>query len=233
MRWMLSIIARISLKRWKRFLVIFTLIMIISMLVPIIAAMRFYETGIARVVPILGEAWYLRISVGEPTEFIRIIERVLPFYRYPIFAVEFQNPFAPKMYYTYENLITTAILALISSMLVCLYSEYASIRGPGLVAARNMRRKRVGLAQAGTLFPISIQSGSVAYAGIIGCATCYGSLLIQITFAGLTITITSTLAAYISSITFIIAVAIMFVFIIHISRKIKRMGSYSFRFKPR
>lgn len=231
MLWIISTVSRISLKRWRRFSATFALIMIISMLIPIIAAMHFYRTGLARVVPILGDAWYLRISVGEPTEFTRIIERIIPFYRYPIFAVEFQDPFAPKIFYTYENLITTAIIAIIGSLLVCLYSEYVSVKGPGLVAIGSMRRKGGSLTQAGALFPALIQGGSVAYTGIIGCSTCYGSLLVQVTLAGLTITITSTLAAYISSINFMITMIIGLVLIVHMSRKIKRLGSYSLRYR--
>jgi len=209
-------------RRIKRFLIVFTSIIIISILIPIIATSWFFGTWVKKLDPILGDAWYLRISVGEPTEFTRAIEKVLPFWRYPIFAVEFENPFAPKVYYTYENLFTTAILALVSSILVCLYSELISIRGYRV-------KRSIGL--AGLSIPALLQSGAVAYAGIIGCSTCYGSLLVQITVAGLSITISSTTAAYAGYIGTIIGVSIG-IFLIYITlKKLEKMSKFNMRLR--
>lgn len=227
------IIIKTLAKRWRRFIVVSMIIIFLSMIIPILTISWFYQTGIHRVSLILGEAWYLRISVGEPTIITTTIERIIPFWRYPIFAVEYEYPFAPKAYYTYENLITTSILAIISATLVCLYSELISIRGYGIKTKSSNKgvksRPGYGIRLAGVSMPAIIQSGAVAYAGVIGCSTCYGSLLVQITIAGFSITITSTLAAYAGQIVLLIGITLGIILIYVISKRLKRLGEYNMR----
>jgi len=221
------------MKRWRRFMVVYVLIITISIMIPILTTSWFYQTGIHGVSLILGEAWYLRMSVGEPTIITTTIEKIIPFWRYPIFAVEFENPFAPKAYYTYENLITTSILAIVSATLVCLYSELISIRGHSIKTTSSNKIARsipgYGIRLAGVSMPAVIQGGAVAYAGVIGCSTCYGSLLVQITIAGFSVTITSTLAAYAGQIGLLISNILGIILIYSISRRLKRLGEYNMR----
>ncbi len=212
---------------------VYMLIMTISIMIPILTTSWFYRTGIYGVSLILGKAWYLRMSVGEPTIITTTIEKIIPFWRYPIFAVEFENPFAPKAYYTYENLITTSILAIVSATLVCLYSELISIRGHGVKTTSSNKIARSirdhGIRLAGVSMPAVIQGGAVAYAGVIGCSTCYGSLLVQITIAGFSVTITSTLAAYAGQIGVLISLILGIILIHIISKRLKRLGEYNMR----
>ena len=214
-------------------MVVYVLIITISIMIPILTTSWFYQTGIHGVSLILGEAWYLRMSVGEPTIITTTIEKIIPFWRYPIFAVEFENPFAPKAYYTYENLITTSILAIVSATLVCLYSELISIRGHSIRTTSSNKIARsipgYGIRLAGVSMPAVIQGGAVAYAGVIGCSTCYGSLLVQITIAGFSVTITSTLAAYAGQIGLLISNILGIILIYSISRRLKRLGEYNMR----
>jgi len=214
-------------------MVVYVLIITISIMIPILTTSWFYQTGIHGVSLILGEAWYLRMSVGEPTIITTTIEKIIPFWRYPIFAVKFENPFAPKAYYTYENLITTSILAIVSATLVCLYSELISIRGHSIKTTSSNKIARsipgYGIRLAGVSMPAVIQGGAVAYAGVIGCSTCYGSLLVQITIAGFSVTITSTLAAYAGQIGLLISNILGIILIYSISRRLKRLGEYNMR----
>jgi len=211
-------------KRWRRFILILSIILLLSAAIPIIAMAYFYGAWVSSFKPILGEAWYLRISVGEPTEFTRIIERVIPFWRYPIFSIEFTDPYAPKFYYTYENLVMSLILGLVSATLVCLYSELISIKGRGVrMGLLSGQARKAGV--MGILAAPLIQGGSVAYATIIGCSTCFGSLLVQISFAGFAVTITSTAAAYTGYIGFIVGVVAGLLMIIKYSRDLYRLSS--------
>lgn len=209
-------------KRWRRFALVVSIIVLLSLTIPLITTMYFYRTEISGFRPILGEAWYLRISVGEPTEFTRIIEKAVPFWRYPIFSIEFSNPFAPRLYYTYENLVLSAILGVAAATLVCINAELASLKGSG-VAISSGRARRAGI--LGALAVPVIQGSSVAYATVIGCSTCYGSLLIQITFAGLTMTITSTVAAYAGYTGFIAGILGTLLLMAKYSRDLDRLSS--------
>lgn len=228
-RLIINTVMRISIKRLKIFLVMFTLIMVISILIPIMLIAYFYRTGVARIyiVPVLDEAWYFKMPMSKLAWFADIVEGAMLFYTYPAFVVVFQDPLVPMIFYTYGNLIKTTILSLMGSLLICLYSEYISIKSSNSTTVRSTMWKNRSIVKAGTTFPALVQGVSVAYAGVIVSSICHGSLItgsliVQLSLMGLMIVTTPALTTYISSINFIAAILIELIFIFYISKKINR-----------